>query len=1170
MKKILTYFEYILLLFILILWADCYVLGQNNNLHKNKYKVQTNEMQIDTLSLVPNSVKIVNTATKEVIDSTYYKINYIKSTLLLKNKIQVDSITVHYRTLPIQLDERLAHKKQESLDKYGNYPLLEYQPTKPPTLFEDMDALNYQGSFSRGISVGNTQDLSVNSSFNLQLNGKLNNDVEVLASITDNNIPFQTQGNTQQLQEFDKIFIQLNKNNHKLILGDYEITRPKSYFMNFYKKLQGIQYSNTVQNNSVQWQNTASAAIARGRYTRMSFQGEEGNQGPYKLIGADGETFIIVLSGSERVYIDGNLLTRGSNHDYVIDYNLGEVFFTPNQLITKDKRIVIEFEYSQRYFLRSLVHYQSNFSTGQLNVNLNLYSEQDAKNQAGLQELDGNQKTFLKNLGDDVDNAFQLGITNTGYVADRILYRKIDTLLNGQPDSIFVYSTNPETAVYSLSFANVGLGNGHYQLTQTTANGRVYEWVAPDAVTGQLLGSFEPIIKLIAPQAKQLATLGVDYQLTEKTNVSTELALSRLDPNTFSQIGDFDDKGVAVKVGLEDKRFLSKKKTWETNFTGSYEWVQDRFERLEAYRPVEFARNWNIAPASSESFQEHLTMVQLSLQKKLATKWGYGISLFNQEGNYNGVRHQIDGLFNKNGYKFLVNATLLNSESTINTSRFFRPTFSLSKQFKKLNNWRVGFDAFQEDNRIYSIDSANLSQSSFSFYETLYYIQTPTTSKNRLKISYGQRYDFAPQNDEFVNTTIADNIKMEGALAKNPRNQLLWNITYRTLRVDTTIEKNINPEKTLLGQWTYNFVIKNGLIRSSTDYQIGSGQQQRVEYLYTPVAAQLGDFIWVDHNQNGLQDNNEFEMATDNNLEDSIRFVRIVVPSNEFQRTNQVKVNQSFSLNPKAIWFKTTGWQKWAGKLSAQSTFQINRQYVGVNNFAQYNPFYRADSSLVTSNNSIRNILYFNKGNSTFNMDYFFNKFSTQTLLINGTDGSFKEEYGTKLRWGLGSNWNIQGEYLQGFLQNKSEAFEDRDYLIDSWQFKPKLTFQQGVKFRCSLEYLEKHSEENTLSTASKLAIQRNLTTSLRWSTVRQSTLNAKFSFITIQYEDDDGVDYSTNTPAAFQILQGLQPGQNFRWTINYETRLINNILLGITYDGKKSEELPVSHVGKVNLRAVF
>src|SRR5688572_4393024 len=216
------------------------------SLRTRSFALGADTVVLDTLSISPLGFRM-KTASGEVLDTSWYTLDPVRARLIWKRDKALrlapgDSITVTYRVFPVFFSGAVLHKSPALIGHDASGLVNAYLYSPPPKTSFDLlkaESLTRSGSISRGISFGNNQDVFVNSSFNLQMAGVLGDDVGILAAITDENLPLQPEGNTQQLQEFDKVFIQLTKDSSRLIAGDYELFRPESYFMNFYKKNQG-------------------------------------------------------------------------------------------------------------------------------------------------------------------------------------------------------------------------------------------------------------------------------------------------------------------------------------------------------------------------------------------------------------------------------------------------------------------------------------------------------------------------------------------------------------------------------------------------------------------------------------------------------------------------------------------------------------------------------------------------------------------------------------------------------------------------------------------------------------------------------------------------------------------------------------------------------------------
>lgn len=279
------------------------------------YKTKKIVASKDTIALEKVSInkaffKILDRDGTE-IDSSTYKVDFKTGKLLFKEDFySKDSLEVKYLIFPEFLTKTYSIYDEEKVvpNEAGQLFTIK-NPNK--NSFKPFDGLNTNGSITRGVTIGNNQNTVVNSNLDLQITGKLSDKVSLRASIQDSNIPLQDGGYSQKLDEFDQIFIELFSNKWNIRAGDLFLENRKASFLNFNKKVQGISSRFTFGSNENKTDIFASAALVRGQYARSTFTGQEGNQGPYKLRGNNGELYVLVISGSERVFVNGILLTRG-------------------------------------------------------------------------------------------------------------------------------------------------------------------------------------------------------------------------------------------------------------------------------------------------------------------------------------------------------------------------------------------------------------------------------------------------------------------------------------------------------------------------------------------------------------------------------------------------------------------------------------------------------------------------------------------------------------------------------------------------------------------------------------------------------------------------------------------------------------------------------------------
>lgn len=1162
----------------------------------------SDSLSIDTLSLIPGTISIKMKGVE--IPADFYRIDYTHAAILF-DQVKVyrtygneREIQVSYKTFPISFSKITRDENKHSLvinktDTSGNQKII-YNLNKligPVNETFKWEGLNKSGSFTRGVSFGNTQDASVISAFNLQLSGKLNNDVEILASITDENVPIQPEGNTQTLQDFDKIFIQISKGASRAVGGDFNMVKPTGYFLNMFKRVQGLSLNTSVWNKNIFKQASlvggmsfkVEGGVARGKFRRQEFMGVEGNQGPYRLTGNDGESQLIILSGSEAIFIDGKKLERGQENDYIINYNTAEITFTANQIITKDKRIIVEFEYSDRKYQRWLAHVSHEWQYKKVGYRVNYFGEFDDRNSPLTQTLNDAEKLIMYNIGDSVLSATAPSADSVGFNSNEILYSKIDTTVNiaAIPTTyvIFRYSTSPDSAHFRVSFSNVGQGAGNYRLVNSTANGRVFEWVSPDTTTGQPTGDFEPVIKLVTPKVHQVVTAAFDYRIKPGITLSAEGGFSHFDQNTFSPFNSEDDLGYAFKIDAKFKLPIQKreKDTLFMDMNVAYEQVSSFFKPVIRFRTVEFERDWNFVNRNNpnSSFQniiagnDYIPSFSIGL---IRNSWGainYNIQGYFKSDIYAAFKNQFRANVRKKGWIFTTDIRQTSTRDSSYNTLFLRHSTGLTKRFSVI---QLGLTGTGEFNRFGFNNTDSLLKNSYAFNDWEFFVGNGDSIKHGFRIFYRNRIDHLAGNNDFVLTAMAHHAGAEFKLNGVKNHQLKTIITYRYLDIiDTTVLKR-NNESTLLGRIEYSGSILKKAFQISVFYEAGSGLENKRDYQFIQSLNTLGTHVWIDYNNDGIKQRDEYELRSGTIVgTDGLTYIKFYFPTNEFIRTYYNQFTLTFNMQAPDDWKKQKGIKKFFSRFSAQTAFRSERKTQLDNFINSLNPFgYNDfDTSLVYSNYSLRQTLYFNRFSSKWAVELNYNDVNNKTLLSNGIESRSNRYFSSRVRVNITRMLSINNEFKYGFQSNVSELLRTRSFNIRYIETPTEFFIQPNTKWRIALNYrfASKQNigfEQDTNIVKGQEAVIHDAGVELKTNFILKGQLSVRFNYINITYNDVG------NTPLSFEMLEGLKTGSNFTWGASFQRTIGTNLQLSINYDGRKSDNANFIHIASMQIRAFF
>ena len=1083
-----------------------------------------------------------------------------------------DSLRISYRRVPSDFKHSYSLFEKDTLSRSADEdslsqsaPSIQLQRVKFENPFADLQtSMKTGGSIMRGVEIGTNRDLTLNSGLNLELSGQLTDNVEIVAALTDEATPIQPEGNTQTLDEVDKVFVQFKSPYIQGTVGDFNLNYENSEFGRLSRKLQGITLLGNYKKNYM----GGTVATTRGFFNRVQFIGQEGNQGPYQLTGKNGESEIIVLAGTERVWINGEQMTRGESNDYIIEYGNGQITFTNNRLITSESRLEIDYEYfpADQKYNRNV--YSGTFGTSisneKLNFSLQYYREADDPNQAIEQAglINNEEKELLKNAGDNPLNAVTPGAVEVD--SGKGNYVKIDTLVDSRNYSYYKY---------------VGINNGNYRVSFSYYKNGDYkkDRLGVYRFVGIGLGDYEPVDFIPLPSSHDQIDTRIDWRPFKYYQFKAEYALTRLDQNLLSSIDDADNDGSALSLqtGLSDLPLdFGKLKMGFLTFNVDGRYIEKTYNSIDRINRPDYQRFWNVLQNAQNQNEE--TSLQMNAIYKPIDYLHLDINtgLLNKD-NFNSKRYSGSFLYDKDKigrasgkYEYISSdykLTQTNNNWWRYSAQLSRDIWKLSPEFmyasekrKNETNTLVSgfdFDDFGAKLSLIHLDYLSGSMQFNKRYDNVYDIEN--------------RGSLIPQAKTETGTLILDlqNFRETSASLRFIRRKKDYTSKFENIKVDTLRLLYTDPsvQDTVWQDRTTNLAELNlshsrwkKAVNLNLQYKVSTEQTALKEKVYLNVGEGRGNLIYDKDLQEYIPDPNG-------------TYILFILPSGKLEPITNLESALRIKFDPiKYLRRNPEGLKYLLTQISSESYFRVEEetQESDVASIYLLNLSKFQQDQTIRGNISFNQDLYLLRNNRdlSFRYRYRYSKARfNQYLEASENEDRHSIEHGLQTEWKISNKVKSQTELRTKIFTKISNAIPLKNRDITGYYFDQGFSYRPLSSWEFGLESSYGNETNQTVNYPITLWYE-TIKGRVNYSLPGNGRVSANYSF--------QKVDVTSNpqgkvTP--YEMAAGKKEGDSQLWDLRIEYTVAKNVVFTFYYNGRKEANFENTiHTGQAEIRAYF
>jgi hypothetical protein len=201
--------------------------------------------------------------------------------------------------------------------------------------------------------------------------------------------------------------------------------------------------------------------------------------------------------------------------------------------------------------------------------------------------------------------------------------------------------------------------------------------------------------------------------------------------------------------------------------------------------------------------------------------------------------------------------------------------------------------------------------------------------------------------------------------------------------------------------------------------------------------------------------------------------------------------------------------------------------------------------------------------NRAFSSDFSWFHQLQQLLGTNGIERGLQRELVLKSRASVWGPLLLETVFSAKSREREAQWAPNRNFAFQAYEIEPQLSWltESGWQFQANIGWKSAFS----LPKDQQIKLEQWKTGgSVQYNSLKRGQFKLSISRVDIQFSQQ------TVSALAFEMLQGLLPGRNLIWNLNWTRELGEGIQLSLQYDGRAANQTSTVHTGRAQIRLLL